>query len=172
MFLQIAHYSSKKTIIYDDDNDNDDNDNGGNIVIVIIIMMMIIIMIMIIIYYDNIGTIPWISMDQMFHRNAFGKNTHTHKMVPVIHELRKKHTWMVSMSALDGVPTVCTLKQCWKTCQSRTEKFGLHQATATRILAHNQMRGSQKRQLPSHLRSSKLEMKFQTISHIKMKFLA
>ena len=148
-------------IIYDDD-----NDNGGNIVIVIIIMMMIIIMIMIIIYYDNIGTIPWISMDQMFHRNAFGKKTHQKNMFPVIHELRKNHTWMVSMSALDGVPTVCTLKQSWKTCQSRTEKFGLHQATATRILAHNQMRVSQIRQLPSHLRNSKLEMKFQTISHI------
>ena len=56
-----------------------------------------------------------------------------------------------------------SLKQSW-TCQSRSEKFG-HQATATRILAHN-MRVSQIRQLPSHLRNSKLEMKFQTISHI------
>jgi hypothetical protein len=76
MFFQIAHYNSNNNAIYNDDNDSDDNDNGGNIVIVIIIMMMIIIMIMIIIYYDNIGTIPWISMDQMFHRNAFGKKTH------------------------------------------------------------------------------------------------
>jgi len=106
MFFQIAHFLIVITMIYNDDNDYDDNDNVGNIVIVIIIMMMIIIMIMIIIYYDNIGTIPWISMDQMFHRNAFGKKTHQKKMFPVIHELRKNHTWMVSMSALDGVPTV------------------------------------------------------------------